>query len=216
MKFLTQHAGWKLFSLVAAFIVWMGVASEPELATIVSVPVVYNNFPKDMEISSDIRETISVEARGPAGQLRSLSDSRVAAVVDFASVRQPGERTFTLTAAELKLPRGIDLIRTIPAQLRFTFEQRETRAVPVDVPFSGKLAPGLKIAEIDIEPPQLRIVGPASRVFAAKTLTADPFDLTHVNVEAQGTLAVYAPEPQVRFIGTPQVTVKVRVAGRPR
>lgn len=216
MKFLTQHLGWKLFSLVAAFVVWMGVASEPELATIVSVPVEYNNFPKDMEISSDIRETIDVEARGPAGQLRSLADSRVPAIVDFASVRQPGVRTFTLTTADLKLPRGIALIRTIPAQLRFTFERRETREVPVDVPFSGKLAPGLKIAEVDIEPPRLRIVGPESRVLAAKKLTSDPFDLTHVNIEAQGTLAVYAPEPQVRFIGTPQVTVKVRVTGRPR
>ncbi len=216
MKYLTQHLGWKLFSLVAAFVVWMSVASEPELATIVSVPVEYNNFPKDMEISSDIRETIDVEARGPSGQLRSLADSRIAAIVDFASVRQPGQRTFTLTTAELKLPRGIELIRTIPAQLRFTFEQRETRAVPVDVPFSGKLAPGLKIAEVDIEPPQLRIVGPESRVLAAKKLTSDPFDLTHVNIEAQGTLAVYAPEPQVRFIGRPQVTVKVRVTGRPR
>jgi len=216
VKFLTQHLGWKLFSLVAAFVVWMGVASEPELATIVSVPVEYNNFPKDMEISSDIRETIDVEARGPAGQLRSLADSRVPAIVDFASVRQPGVRTFTLTTADLKLPRGIALIRTIPAQLRFTFERRETREVPVDVPFSGKLAPGLKIAEVDIEPPRLRIVGPESRVLAAKKLTSDPFDLTHVNIEAQGTLAVYAPEPQVRFIGTPQVTVKVRVTGRPR
>jgi YbbR domain-containing protein len=216
VKFLTQHAGWKLFSLAAAFVVWMSVASEPELATIVSVPVEYSNFPADLEISSDILETIDVEARGPAGQLRSLADSRTAAVVNFASVRVPGERTFTLTTNELKLPRGIELIRTIPAQLRYTFEQRETRAVPVEVPFSGKLAPGLSIAQIDIQPPQLRIVGPASRVRAAKSLTADPFDLTHVNVEAQGTLAVYASEPQVRFIGTPQVTVKIRVAGRRR
>jgi YbbR domain-containing protein len=213
VKFLTQHLGWKLFSLVAAFVVWMSVASEPERATVVSVPVEYSNFPKDLEISSDVLETIDVEARGPAGQLRSLSGSRIAAVVDFGSVRQPGERTFTLTNAELQLPRGIDLIRTIPAQLRFTFERRETRAVRVEVPFSGKLAPGLSIAHVDIEPPQLRIVGPESRVLAAKKLTADPFDLTHVTGEAQETLAVYASEPQVRFIGTPQVTVKVRVAG---
>jgi hypothetical protein len=216
LKFLTQHLGWKLFSLVAAFVVWISVASEPELATVVSVPVEYNNFPRDLEISSDILETIDVEARGPAGELRSLADSRIAVIVDFASVKAPGERTFTLTGAELKLPRGIELIRTIPAQLRFTFERRDTRAVPIEIPFSGKLARGLSVAQVDIEPPQLRIVGPESRVTAAKKLKSDPFDLTNVTGDTQETLAVYAAEPQVRFIGAPQVTVKIHVAGRPR
>jgi len=89
MRFLTQNLLWKLFALIAAFGVWLNVASEPELATIVSVPVEYNNFPKDLEISSTIVESIDVEARGPAGQLSTLNDSHRAAVVDFASVREP-------------------------------------------------------------------------------------------------------------------------------
>src|SRR5271156_1212440 len=138
MSFLTHNVLWKLVALAAAFAIWLDVANEPELATIVSVPVEYNHFPKDLEISSDIVETIDLEARGPSGQLRSLHDSRIAAIVDFASVTAPGERTFSLTTAELKLPRGIDLIRTIPAQLRFRFERRATRSVSVDVPFSGQ------------------------------------------------------------------------------
>ena len=156
MHFLTNNLLWKLFALVAAFGVWMNIASEPELATIVSVPVEYKHFPKDLEISSDIVEAIDVEARGPAGEIHSLHDSPIAAIIDFASVEGPGERTFTLSPAELQLPRRLDLIRTIPAQLRFTFERRAMRAVPVDVPFSGKLPPKLGIAQVDIEPPQLR------------------------------------------------------------
>src|SRR5579863_7164388 len=146
MNFITRNLIWKLFALAAAFGVWLNVANEPDLATIVSVPVEYNHFPKDLEISSDIVETIDLEARGPAGQLRNLHDSRIAAIVDFAGVTAPGERTFTLTAAELQLPRGIDLIRTIPAQLRFKFERRATRFVPVEVPFSGKLPQGFSLA----------------------------------------------------------------------
>src|SRR5580658_7090009 len=142
MSFLTRNLLWKLLALVAAFGVWLNVSNEPDLATIVSVPVEYNHFPKDLEISSDIVETIDLEARGPSGQLRSLHDSRIAAIIDFASVKAPGERTFTLTTAELKLPRGIVMVRTIPAQLRFKFEKRTTRSVSVDIPLSGKLPPG--------------------------------------------------------------------------
>jgi diadenylate cyclase len=211
MNFLTRNLLWKLLALVAAFGVWLNVANEPDLATIVSVPVEYNHFPRDLEISSDIVETIDLEARGPSGQLRSLHDSRIAAIIDFASVKAPGERTFTVTTAELKLPRGIELIRTIPAQLRFTFERRATRLVSVDVPFSGKLPAGLSIAGVDIEPRQLQIAGPESHVLGSGKLASDPFDLTNVTGDIAQTLAVYAAEPEVRILNKPQVRVKIRV-----
>ncbi len=211
MRFLTRNLLWKLFALVAAFGVWLNVASEPELATIVSVPVEYNNFPKDLDISSNIVESIDVEARGPSGPLRNLRDSHIAAIVDFASVRAAGRRTFTLTASELRLPRGIELIRTIPAQLQFQFERRATRAVPVRIGFSGKPAAGFSVGQTDVEPPQLTITGPESRVLSAKPLEADPFDLTGVSGDTERKLAVFAAEPEVRILNAPQVTVKVHV-----
>jgi len=211
MRFLTRNLIWKLFALVAAFGVWMNVASEPELATIVSVPVEYNNFPKDLEISSSIVDSIDVEARGPAGQLRSLNDSRIAAVVDFASVKAPGQRTFTLTGGQLKLPRGIELIRTIPAQLRYQFERRITRAVPVKIVFSGKAQADISVAHFDVEPPDLTITGPESHVLKSKPLEADPFDLTGVTGDTSRKLSVFAAEPEVRILDAPQVTVKIRV-----
>src|SRR5665213_1026466 len=204
MRLLTENFGWKLLSIGAAFLVWMSVASEPELATIVSVPVEYRNYPPDLEISSDIVSDISVEARGPAGQLRSLHDSRVAAVVVLAGVNAPGERTFTLTASELDLPRGIDLIRTIPAQLRFRFERRMNRMVPVEVPHSGRLPPGIAIASQEVAPQELRIGGPESRVLAVKKLISDPLDVSHLTGDTEETLSVYAADAEVRFLNTPR------------
>src|ERR1700722_14145814 len=103
MKLLTRNLLWKLLALVAAFAVWLSISNEPELETIVSVPVEYNHFPKDLEISSEIVEAIDVEARGPAGEIRRIHDSTISAIVDFATVQAPGERTFSLTAAELRL-----------------------------------------------------------------------------------------------------------------
>jgi YbbR domain-containing protein len=212
IRLITRNFLWKLLALAAAFGIWLNVANEPELATIVSVPVEYSNFPKDLEISSDIVGTINVEARGPAGQLKSLQDARVAAVINFANVKAPGERTFTLTKAEVDLPSGIDLVRTIPAQLRFRFERRVTRMVPVNIPFSGKMPAGFSIAQMDIEPPQLRIGGPESHVLGAVKLTSDPFDLSNITGNTEQTLSVYAPESEVRILSEPRVKVKIRVA----
>ena len=211
MHFITNNIGWKLLSLVAAFFIWVNIASEPELSAIIAAPVEYRNFPKDLEISSEIVESIDVEAHGPANQLREVSDSHLAAVVDFSSVTAPGERTFTLTSAEVKLPRGIQLIRIIPAQLRFDFEHKLTRSVAVQVPYSGKLAPGLRMVSQTVTPATLTIAGPESRVQAVLKVESDPFDLTQVTRDVTQKLSVYIGEPQVRFLNTPQVTVDIHV-----
>lgn len=209
---LTRNIGWKLLSLAAAIGVWMNVASEPTLTTIVSVPVEYKNFPKDLEISSDIVEDIDLEAHGPAGLLRNLGDGHLTAVIDLSSVRSPGERTFTLTQSILPLPRDVMLIRTIPAQIRFRFEHRATRLVPVEAFFSGKLPDGEQVDSFAVTPPELRIAGPESRVMAVRKLEADPFDLTGVIGPTSRTVQVYAAEPQVRILSAPQVTVRVQVS----
>ena len=212
---LTRNFVWKAVSVVIAVAVWLAVASEPELATIVSVPVEYRNYPSDLEISSTIVSTINVEARGPAGRLSGLHDARIAAVVDFGSVKAPGERTFTLTASSLNLPRGVELIRTIPSQLRFTFEQHLTKMLPVDVPLSGQLPPGLKIASMEVEPQELQVGGPKSHVMRATRLVADPVDVSRLSRNTRQTIAVYASDPEVRLLSQPQVTVKIQVEQAP-
>jgi YbbR domain-containing protein len=209
---LTQNLGWKLLALLAAIGVWMNVASEPELTTIVSVPVEYKNFPRGFENSSDIVESVDVEAHGPAGLLGSLGDGHLAAVIDLSSVRTPGERTFTLAESLQRLPRDVTLIRTIPAQVRFLFEPRTTRLVPVRISFSGTLPPGEKVVSASAEPRELRIAGPESRVMAVQNLEADPFDLSGEKNNASRVVAVYTAEPQVRILNAPRVTVKVQIA----
>jgi YbbR domain-containing protein len=211
IHFFTHNVWWKLLSLVAAFFIWMEVASEPELATVISAPVEYKNFPKDLEISSNVIDSVEIEARGASGRLRELTDSRIAAIVDFSDVKGPGERTVTLTVAQLNLPQGIALIRIIPAQLRFHFEKRMTKVLPVQVPYSGLLPPGMTILSQEVIPRGLTIVGPESRVEAVTRATTDPFDLTHVTGDTQQKLSVYLADPEVRFVGVPQVTVKIHV-----
>ena len=211
-SFFTENIGLKVVSLMVAVFVWLNIASEPELATILSAPVEYKNYPKDLEISSNIVESVDVEARGPSGRLTDLSSARISAVVDFSSVKAPGERTFTLTSAQLNLPRGIDLIRIIPAQLRFRFEHRASKVLQVQVPFSGTIPAGVSIASTQIIPPTLTITGPESRVAAVPRAVSDPVDLGQITADTQQKVSVYIAEPEVRFMTTPQVTVKIRVA----
>jgi YbbR domain-containing protein len=211
MRWLTHNLGWKLLSLMAATVVWWNIANDPDLAAFISAPVQFRNYPNDLEISSAIVDTIDVEARGPAGQLRDLRSARLSAVIDFSSVKTPGERTFTLTSEEVQLPRGVQLVRTVPAQLRFTFEHRATRELKVDVPTSGTLPDGLSLESVEVNPPTLTITGPESRVRAASNAVTDPIELRQVTGDVQRHLSVFVAEPEVRFVKAPQVTVKIHL-----
>lgn len=211
IRLITENSGWKLLSLVAAFAVWVNVASDPELTTIISVPVVYRNYPKDLLITSETSGVISVEARGPGRQIRELPDSHSAAVIDLSSVAGPGERTFTLTSAELALPRGVILVRTVPAQMRFTFERKGNRSLSVEVPFSGALPEGVSISNQTVSPAELSVSGPESHMWEASPLVADPLDLSKVHGDTEQTLTVYSSDPEVRISGSPRVRVKIQV-----
>lgn len=212
LRFFTENFWWKLVSLAVAIAFWMTVASEPELETIVSVPVQYENFPKDLEISSEILDAVDVEARGPRGRLLELSGAKTGAILNFSSISAPGVRTFTLTKNEIKLPRGLDLVRTIPAQLRFTFENKAGRSVPVEAQFSGILPKGMMLFGSEVFPSHLPVEGPESHVVRTNVLRTDPVDLSHLTGDAEQTVAVYVDQSQVRLKGVvPQVRVRVRV-----
>jgi YbbR domain-containing protein len=207
---LTRNIGWKLLSLAAAVVLWISVASEPELATVHSVSVEYKGVPDDLEISSDFVDSVSLEMRGPAGRLRDLGGAWPAVVLDFSSVHQPGQQTFTIDARNVSLPRGIQLVRVIPAQLRFDFERRAVRDVPVAVRLSAP-HPGYEVASYEAIPPQLKIVGPETAADRTHSVLTDPVDISGVISSAQYRVNTYLAEKLVRFQSSSHVTVRVVV-----
>ena len=70
LQLVFHNFGWKLLSLAIAVVLWALVASEPELSEFATVRLEYRNLPDDLEISSDPVSSVSLELRGPSGELR--------------------------------------------------------------------------------------------------------------------------------------------------
>lgn len=203
-RWLLKNLGWRLLSLFIAVALWLSVASEPEMATLISVPVQYKEPGDDLEVTSRLVEAVQLETHGLSGRLRDLASSRTAVVLDFSKVTEPGERTFNITRAQTNLPRGVDLLRATPAQLRFQFEKRERKWVPVVIRLYGVVPAGGKMVAY---PASKEIVGPASKVKRVEFVTTDMIS-TSTRDTATDTTA-YIAEPQVRFVTDPRVTVKM-------
>ena len=211
VRWITENIGWKLLALAIAVVLWILVASEPEISTFVTVPLAYKNLPQDLEISGEPVNSVSLELRGPAGELRSLGDAgglRPAVVVDMTGV-QPGERTYPIGDGNVKLARGVRLVRAIPSEARFEFERRQTRMVDVLPRFQGEGTNGYAVDQFTVEPKQLQVVGPASRVARIASVVTDRVDVSSVVGAAEFHVNAFVDDPYVRFAGSPQVTVAV-------
>jgi hypothetical protein len=103
-NWLVKNIGWRILSLAIAYVIWMSVATEPEMATIVSAPVQYRDAGNNLEVSSPLVDHVELETRGPSGLLRNLVNSRTVVSLDFSEVKDPGQRTFTINRTITNLP----------------------------------------------------------------------------------------------------------------
>jgi YbbR domain-containing protein len=206
---LFQNVGWKLLSLAIALVIWALVATEPELATFANVRLEYKNLPEGLEISSEPVSSVMLELRGPSGALRGTGEAIHPAVVIDMSDAEAGERTFSIGDRNVKVVRGVRLVRAIPSEVRFQFEPRRMHTVPVQVRFVGEGQNGYVVSEFHVDPPEMDITGPRSRVARITSVIADPIDLSNKTGTSQFHVNVFTDDSFVRFLGTPEVVVTV-------
>lgn len=208
-ELLFQNLAWKLLSLAVAVVIWALVASEPELATFANVRLEYKNLPEGLEISSEPLTSVVLELRGPSGALRGTGEALHPSVVIDMSGAESGERTFSIGDRNVRVMRGVRLVRSIPSDVRFHFEPRRMRRVPVQVRFLGEGKNGYAVAEYQVDPPEMEITGPRNRVARISAVITDPIDLSIVTGKTQFHVNAFTEDPFVRFLTTPEAAVTV-------
>jgi hypothetical protein len=126
---LFQNLLWKLLSLATAVVIWALVATEPELTTMANVRLEYKNLPEGLEISSEPVSSVLLELSGSSGALRGVGDSVNPSVVIDMSDATSGEHTYSIGDRNVKLMRGVHLVRPIPSAVRFHFEPRSASSM---------------------------------------------------------------------------------------
>lgn len=213
-RYLETSRGLKTMAVVGAILLWASFAGEPLSEATFEARVHYVNVPANLELNPDQADRVTAILRGPVSQLDDLRDSGVRVEADFSDVYGPGEKTLTIADRNLGLPAEVHLVKSVPSQLRFTLEAQSRREVEIQPQFVGSYEREYALASVHLDPPQLTIVGPESRINLVDVVSTDPIDLTDVVGGRSFRVAAYLPDPYLRFAQDPTVTVEVKMRKR--
>ena len=203
-----QDFGLKLMSLLLAAGLWFVVAHDTTAEVEMKVPIEFHSLPENMEIDSASFTEAQIRVRGPERIIHRLEISDVRAEINLANIR-PGERTFDLTARQVRVPHDLEVVQIIPGQFQLSFDTRTTRTVDVRARVTGTFAGGMRVAQVVADPPSILISGPRRRVEAVESATTDLVDVSGTMTRASFLTQAYVPDPLIQVVRPTPVRVTV-------
>ena len=198
-----------MVSVAFAIALWWTISHDPKPAIVeLTVPIEFHRIPSDLEISSLNIPEAQIRVRGPERLVHELRARDLHVEVDLSDVK-PGERTFDLTAQQVRLPEDLQVMQVVPSQVRLAFDRAATRSVEVRPRVIGTFAAGYRMAKILASPSTVLISGPQQRVEAVEAATTDPVDATGVMNRNTFVTNVYVSDPLVQLVKPAPIHVTV-------
>ena len=213
MSFLRRwvlHNFWlKVLSLVLATGLWLAISPDQEPAEVaVRVPIEFQHVPPHLEISSVTIPDAQIRVRGPERLIRELRSGDIHAELELGDAK-PGERTFDLTAQQVRHQRDLTVVQVVPGQVHLSFDTRLTRTVKIHPRVAVNLAAGEQIAKMVVDPESITITGPRNHVEAVDAATTDPVDASGTATQATFVTNVYVPDALVQVVQPTPIRVTV-------
>ena len=216
-RYVVQNFWLKVLSLLLASLLWLAISRDEQPAIVaIRAPIVFQHVPPQLEISNEAIPEAQIRVRGPERTVRQLRTNEVQAEIDLTGVNA-GERTFDITAQQVRHPRDVEVLQVVPSQLHVAFDTRATRQVEVRARVTGNFASGEQIVKVETDPAQITIAGPRRHVERIDAATTDPIDATGTLGRGVFTTNVYVSDPmvQVEQATSIRVTVYVQKIGAP-
>jgi YbbR domain-containing protein len=112
----TSNLGLKLVALFLAVVLWFFVSAprrEPVSERAFPAPLSIVRMPRDLVITTQLPDTVSLRLRGRASDLRSVSSQNLEVILDL-SWAQAGDATITLRPQAINVPPDVELVSIDP------------------------------------------------------------------------------------------------------
>lgn len=169
----------KVVALAITLALWVGVTglSTPTTRRIADVPLTLS-YSNKTEITNSPVQSVSIVVSGDRRKVNQITENGLVVSVDLSDVL-PGDKTVDLRpdTVSIDLPLGVKLQEIQPSRIAVRLEAVEEKEVPVTVETQGELAEGFEIYSETVNPPRVRVSGPASFIRNLTSVPTDKIDL---------------------------------------
>jgi YbbR domain-containing protein len=163
--------------MVSAF--W-GIYSGKQLSLInITTSVDFRNIPETIELRRSSSETVEVQITGKRRLVSALNPEQVEAFLDLSEI-DSGLHRFVLSAENIELPLGMEVVRITPAAIRVEMEERIQKDIAVEPQIVGKPPAGYKIERISVRPGSVKVSGPKSTLDSMLSLSTESISVTDI------------------------------------
>ncbi|OGH02142.1 MAG: hypothetical protein A2600_08165 [Candidatus Lambdaproteobacteria bacterium RIFOXYD1_FULL_56_27] len=179
------------------------------------VPITYINAPKDLEITSQPLQTVSISVEAVSTSLSQVHPSNFQAVVDLAG-SVAGTKTYKIQDGNLKIPRGVKLVSVTPESVDLTFEEAMDKVLPIHPVLVGTPAKGFVVEKVAVLPEKIQVHGLASALKDLEQLETKALNIEGVDGEIEMYVQVNWP-PGVKPVSANQdaFTARIQVGSEP-
>ncbi len=210
-----QNLWLKVLSIAIATLLWLIVAGDRVVERVVRLPLEFQNLPTGLDIVTETPEAVEVRVRGPSGTLGGITGSNAAVVLDLRTAGAGG-RLYNVTASQVTLPYGVQVVQVNPAALSIEFERTGVRIVPVKPALEGRPREGHTITSVTAIPATVELVGPESALRRVEAATTEPVSVNGATGQLQQEVAVGVSDRWVRLREPQSATITVRIAAMKR
>jgi YbbR domain-containing protein len=210
MRRWVLHNFWlKVLSLLIATGLWLAISPDQEPAEVaIRVPIEFRDVPQGLEISSATIPEAQIRVRGPERLIRDLRSTDVHAELELLDA-QAGDRTFDLTAQQIRHQRELNVVQVVPGQVHLSFDTRLIRDVEIHPRVTGVFVAGEQIAKVLVDPERITITGPRHHVEMLDAATTDPIDASGTRTQATFVTNAYVADALVQVVQPTPVRVTV-------
>jgi len=207
---LVKHWQLKLLSIAFAVALWGFVASEEKEETVLTVPLVLTEIPAGTEVTAVGVEKVDVRVQGLRSVIGRLHERDVRAQVTLGQART-GEVVLRILPRDITVPRGAQVLRVTPPQVRVTLDAVTRSRVDVSARLSGVPAPGYRVVNVRVEPRQVEIRTTRPEAAIGRAIETRPVDIEGVQATVRREVELAAPAGVELTEGTRRVSVTVEV-----
>lgn len=195
-KFLSSETAIKIFSILAALIMWMYVMNEqnPQVIYVIrDVPVKLINLDQEKFALKDGNGEfkVNVRVRVRRSLIADLKPKDINAEVNLRG-RMEGDN---LLRVDVATPPNVELIDASPKEIMVVLDGIVEEQLPITVDITGRPARGFAITSPVTKPQAVVVKGPRSTVNAIKQVYTD-IDITGKNADVISTLPIRVRDAQ--------------------